>query len=588
MHIPSQCIAMKNQLLLIKSFFGLIVVFFTAQSFYYRYQKSALTTFMYKGTAKRAIVCGFVYNSADSIPDIPALKGWGNYQWEITTASDSAQFYFNQGISMYYAFHSIEAIASFIKATRFDPDCAMAWYGKSLALGPTINYPNGYIPPADALDAAEKSKKLSTNCTPLEKELIGAMQQRYSNDSALTVNRLRINYADAMRAVYSKYPKNAEVLTLYADALLLLHPWDLYTHDFKPKPWTPQIRSLLEQAIAICPKHPGANHFYIHTMEASATPQMALKSAHLLDTLMPLVSHLTHMPSHIYIRTGNYEQGITNNTAAVAGFNTYLKQYSPVANGDVLYKIHNIHLKVNCAQMAGNYKTARAAAYDARAALPPYYLGAKGADGNFFQYVYMQPVLTAVRFGKWADILNTKPVDSLVYASALLHFSKGLAWCGKGNMTNARHELQMLQLEMKDQSLKAPIDNFSSAYESAGVASLILQGSIATSEKNYSAAIDILQKAVIAEDHLIYNEPRDWPLPARHYLGNALLKAGRYNEAITVLNKDLVINPNNGWALTGLQLAYQNTSNVTALDKTKQQLKTAWKIKDVEIDKPVF
>lgn len=581
---------MKNKLLLIKSFFGLIVVFFTAQSFYYRYQKNTVTStaLQYKSTVKQAVVCGFAYQGADSIPEVPALKGWGNYQWKITTSSDSAQFYFNQGISMYYAFHSIEAIASFIKATHFDPGCAMAWYGKSLAMGPTINYPNGYAPPADAYEASEKSKRLSINCTPLEKELITAMQQRYSKDSSLTVKQLRTNYADAMQAVYSKYPKNAEILTLYADALLLLHPWDLYAHDFTPKPWTPQIRSLLEQALVICPKHPGANHFYIHTMEASSTPQMALKSAHLLDTLMPQVSHITHMPSHIYIRTGNYEQGITNNTAAVAGFNTYLEQYSPVANGDVLYKIHNIHLKVNCAQMAGNYQTALAAANDARAALPPYYLAAKGADGNFFQYVYMQPILTAVRFGKWADILDTKPVDTLVYASALLHFSKGLAWCSKGNTANARRELKILETKMHDQSLKTPLDNFSSAYESASVASLILQGSIAAAEKKHSTAIDILQKAVIAEDHLIYNEPRDWPLPARHYLGNALLKAGRYNEAIAVLNKDLVINPNNGWALTGLQLAYQNTSNGIALNKIKQQLKTAWKIKDIEIDKPVF
>lgn len=581
---------MKNQLLLIKSFLGLMVVFFTAQSFYYNYQKNAETSaaFMYKGTVKKAVVCGFVYNGADSISEIPALKGWGNYQWKITTSSDSAQFYFNQGISMYYGFHSIEAIASFIKATHFDPKCAMAWYGKSLALGPTINYPNGYAPPTDAYEASEKSKQLSTNCTPLEKELIAAMLHRYSKDTTLTVKQLRTNYADAMQTVYSKYPKNAEVLTLYADALLLLHPWDLYTHDFQPKPWTPQIRSLLEQAIAICPKHPGANHFYIHTMEASATPQMALKSAHILDTLMPQVSHITHMPSHIYIRTGNYEQGITNNTAAVAGYDTYLKQYSPVTNGDILYKIHNIHLKVNCAQMAGNYQTALAAANDAKAALQSYYLAAKGADGNFFQYVYMQPVLTAVRFGKWANILDIKPVDSLVYAAALLHFSKGMAWCGKGNVTNARHELKLLEIKMQDPSLKASIDNFSSAYESASVASLILQGSIASAEKKHTEAINILQKAVTAEDHLIYNEPRDWPLPARHYLGNALLKTGRYNEAITVLNKDLVINPNNGWALTGLQLAYQNTSNTTALNKAKRQLKTAWKIKDVEIDKPVF
>jgi tetratricopeptide (TPR) repeat protein len=569
---------------------ALVATSFAAQSFYSRYQKKVVSSkqLWFKGAGGRVAVCGSAYKAADSDVAIPALKGWGNYTWKITTSSDSARFYFNQGINMYYAFHSIEAIASFIKATRFDPQCAMAWYGKSLAMGPTINYPNGYRPPTGAYEASVQANTFKSTCSPLEKELITAMQQRYSQDSTVSVQRLRMNYAEAMQLVCAKYPKNADVVTLYADALLLLHPWDLYTHDFTAKPWTPQIRSLLEHALAINPKHPGANHYYIHTMEASGTPQAALNSAHLLDTLMPLVSHITHMPSHIYIRTGDYQRGIKDNNAAIRGYDLYLKQYAPVVNGTVLYQIHNMHLKINCAQMGGNYKTALHTSDSLQAIIPPAYLSLQGGDGNFFQYIYMQPVLTAVRFGKWDAILKIKPVDTVAYASILLHFSKGLAWCGKNNPVRAEQELQLLNAKMHDTSLLVPIDNFSSAYEAAAVARLILQGVIAETQKRYHAAADILKKAVNAEDKLIYNEPRDWPISARQYLGALLLKAGRYQEAITVFNKDLIVHPHNGWALTGLKLAYQNTGDDFALNEVQRQLKTAWKIKDMTIDKPVF
>ncbi|WP_295721543.1 hypothetical protein [Mucilaginibacter sp.] len=570
--------------------FALVAVFFVAQSFYYNYLKKVAPSkqFSFKDSGKRVAVCGSAYNAADTGSAIPALKGWGNYQWKITTASDSAQFYFNQGISMYYAFHSIEAIASFTKATRFDPKCAMAWYGKSLAMGPTINYPNGYTPPSGAYEASVRANTFSLSCSPLEKELIKAMRQRYSMDSTISVKKLRTSYAKAMQLVYAKYPKNADIVTLYADALLLLHPWDLYAANFIPRPWTPQIRILLEKALAINPKNPGANHYYIHTMEASATPQMALKSAYLLDTLMPQVSHITHMPSHIYIRTGDYQRGIKDNEAAIRGYDLYLKQYAPVVNGAVLYQIHNLHLKINCAQMGGNYKTAINTSDSLKAIIPSAYLSFQGGDGNYFQYIYMQPALTLVRFGKWDDILKIKPIDTVAYASILLHFSKGLAWCAKNNSARAEQELQLLNAKMHDASLQIPIDNFSSAYQAAGVAKLILQGVIAKTQKRYASAADILKKAVTAEDKLIYNEPRDWPIPARQYLGDLLLQTGRYWEAISVLNKDLAIHPNNGWALTGLKLAYQNTGDDFALNKVEKQLTAAWKIKDAAIDKPVF
>lgn len=568
----------------------LVITFFTAQSFYYHFKKKDAPPAQtwYKGLTNNAALCAPLYVDADSSINIPALTGWGNYAWKITTTSDSAQFYFNQGISMYYGFHMIESIASFSKAIRIDPECAMAWYGKALAMGPTINYQNGYRPATGAYEAAVRAKLFMAGCTMVEKGLINAMQQRYSPDTSISIKQLRMNYADAMQKVYEQYPKNADVLTLYADALLLLHPWDLYTHDFKPKPWTPLIRSLLERAMVACPKHPGANHYYIHTMEASATPELALKSANLLDTLMPSVSHVTHMPSHIYIRTGYYEKGIENNDKAVAGFKSYVKQYSPAANDMFLYEFHNIHLKINCAQMSGDYKVAIEAANLLQSKIPVPYLGMKNSDGNFIQYVYMQPTLTNVRFGKWDEILKIKPLDTLAYAAVLLHFAKGLAYCGKGSIALAKNELEKLNAKINNKVLKMPVDNFSDAYDAACVARLILQGVIAQHEKKYVTAIDYLQKAVTAEDKLIYNEPRDWPLPARQYLANTLITAEKYHDAIAVLNRDLFINPNNGWSLTGLQVAYRSTNDNAALKKVQQRLKKAWKISDAVADKPVF
>jgi len=566
-----------------------VLVFFTAQSFFLQFQKhdTNLPQTWFKPLPGHAVICTPIYNPADSLIDIPALKGWGNYKWKISAASDSVQYYFNQGISLYYGFHTIESIASFTKATHIDPTCAMAWYGKALALGPTINYENGYRPPADAYDAALKSKALMANCTPLEKDLIEAIQHRYRPDSAVSVKQLRMNYAEAMKDVYAKHPEDADVITLYADALLLLHPWDLYDHEFKPKPWTAGIRMLLEKAIAISPKHPGANHYYIHTMEGSATPELALNSAHLLDTLMPLVSHMTHMPSHIYIRTGSYQRGVKVNIDAIAGYNTYLKQYSPVENGNALYELHNIHLKVNCAQMAGNYKIATEGSALLRNKVLSY-LGLKDKYSSFIQYLYVQPLFTELRFGKWDDILNEKPADSLVFASAIQHFTRGMAFCALGKLTEAQQEYNNLQTKMKDPLLKIGQDNFSTPFEALQVADFILKGRIAEVQHNYIQAITDFEKAVVAEDNLIYDEPRDWPIPAREYLASAFLKAGKFDEALPVLQKDLAINPNNGWSLNGLQTVYMVKNNAIALESTKKQLKAAWSIRDLIIDGVVY
>lgn len=535
---------------------------------------------------KFALRCSPLYIPSPG-DDMPLLTGWGNYGWKITTTSDSAQVYFNQGINMYYAFHIIEARASFDKATRFDPNCAMAWWGKALAFGPNIN-DFEYLRPSDAFPSAAKANSLKATATNVEQALIEAMMVRYVDDSTADQNKLNKLYRDAMARVYWKFKNVENVSTLYADALMLLHPWDLYNHDFTPKAWTPEIISVLKHSLRLNPKQPGAHHYFIHAVEASAKPGDALKSATFLSTAMPEVSHLTHMPSHIFIRTGFYNKGITVNDNALKGYGKYLQLFPAVEENSLLYDLHNVHMKLNCAQMAGNYKIALDASLDVQQKIPGFYLSLPGALGNYVQYVHQSPLFTLVRFGKWSAILKEQVSDSLTYTPVLQHFARGMAFAGTNQVSLAEKELEAMKQKMEEPSLKIALAPFNNTFDPATVAKHILEGTIATQQNNHTQAIIYFRKAVDSEDKLIYTEPRDWLLPARQYLGNAFIKAGKYNDAITVFNKDLFINPNNGWSLTGLAECYRELNNKTALAATNKRLKDAWLIKDLPIHSAVF
>jgi len=565
-----------------------IAAFSTAATISYTYHPGKVQTAeidVYK--QKQFILqCSPLYIPSED-ESIPPLEGWGNYSWKISTSSDSAQFYFDQGLNMYYAFHIIESRASFDKATHFDSACAMAWWGKALAFGPNIN-DFGYEPPSEALPSATKANSLKNNGTNIEKALIEAMAVRYSADSASDQNKLNVLYKDEMNKVYETYGGNADVTALYADALMLLHPWDLYNHDYSPKQWTPEIITVLKNAFKININHPAANHYYIHVVEASARPQEALRSAEFLSNAMPNVSHITHMPSHIYIRTGYYNKGIEMNDKAVRGFKKYSQSFAPVANGAFLYSLHNLHMKMSCAQMAGNYQLSMETAKQLQENIPVFYLSAPGAIGNSVQYIYQSPLFTQLRFGKWEEILEEKVVDSLSFTPVLQHFARGLAFAKTMRAIEAEKELELMKIKMNNPSLKTPIIPFNAAYDVAIVAENILEGVIAAQKKDYPDAITFLQKAVQAEDNLVYNEPRDWILPARQYLGDVLLKAGKYNEALAVFEADLAINPNNGWDLTGIKEVFEKQHKTTSLAKLNPRLKNAWLIKDVPINGAVF
>lgn len=532
--------------------------------------------------------CSPDYNPLTNAGSIGPLTGWGTYQWKIKTNVDSAQFYFNQGINMYYAFHIVEARASFARVTELDPASAMGWWALALSFGPNIN-DFTYTAPPDALAAARKAQSLANAYTPKEKALIYAINTRYSEDTSKTRESLNMEYAQAMKQAFKDLPQDADIAALYADALMVLHPWDLYDHSFKPKPWTTEIVSVLEKALKLNPGNPGANHYYIHSVEASADPARALASADRLPQLMPDVAHLVHMPSHIYIRTGHYDKGVTVNENAVKGYNKYLQLFPQVEMNAALYNIHTLHMEAACNQMLGNFGKTKISSLKASKSLPAEFLAIPGAVGNFIQYVYATPLFTMVRYGQWQEILNTQVPDSLSYAKILSHFARGIAFARTGQQMHANNELTSLRVKMNDnEALKEPFTPFSSAYSAIKVAEAILAGVIAEESGNLTSAIEYFEKGVRLEDELIYNEPRDWMLPVRHYLGQAYLKAGKFAQAEATYKDDLKINPSNGWALTGLYQAQLKLNRTKEAAQTLLALNKAFGGKDMEVKSSVF
>ncbi|HEX6848923.1 MAG TPA: hypothetical protein VF144_18185 [Chitinophagaceae bacterium] len=520
---------------------------------------------------------------------IPPIPGAGIYKWRISTKNDSAQFYFNQGINMYYSFHIIEAMASFKKAARFDENSAMLYWAQALAYGPNIN-DYGYRASPEALAALNRAKGLSSTANDLEKGLIDAMSVRYTPDSAdATRASLNQHYSDKMKLLYEKFPTNADAQALYVDAMMLQHPWDLWNIDGTPKPWTPLIREVLEKSLAKNPMHPGANHYYIHVMEPSPYAAKALPSADRLGTTNPGLSHVVHMPSHIYLRTGYYKKGVDVNINAVNSYKRSIPLYAPVTGNDFIYIIHNLHMKANNAMLTGNYKTAQAAALETRESIPVDYLSLPAPIGNLAQYIYMTPVLNQIRFGKWDDILvEPQPDKTHIYRNVLYHFARGVAYSRKNERDSASMELDVMRQFMKDSSLTIPMSPFSSASVGADVAHHLLLGTIHEDKKLYDGAVRHYKMADSVEATMVYNEPRDWLLSTKHYLGHAYLLKGDGVNAEKVFKADLLNNNENGWALYGLYKSYVTQKKTTEASKAMTRYKKAFANADIKINSSVY
>ncbi|MDZ7955718.1 hypothetical protein [Nostoc sp. DedQUE09] len=500
------------------------------------------------------------------------ISGLGTIHHPVSTSNPQAQEFFDQGLNLIYAFNHDEAARSFQYAAKLDPHLAIAYWGVALALGPNINSaidPNRELA---AYQAVQQALALSAQASTQERDYITALAKRYSEDADADLYQLAVDYAKAMGNLVKRYPDDLDAATLYAESLMDLHPWQHWTKDGKPQPDTEEIVAVLESVLKRNPNHAGANHYYIHAVEASPSPERALVSANRLGTLAPAAGHLVHMPSHIYFRVGDYQGAMQANEQAIAQDDIYIKKYQVQGTYPMMYYNHNVHFLMVASSMAGRYEDALKSADKLVAnvtAIDPYAPMLEGFLGS--------KMLIQTRFSDWDAILKTPaPEAKLPTTSALWHFARGMASAATGKLEDAASESRALLAAKQGISTEATI-GFSPASNILDIASKVLDAKIARENHDYESAIQLLEKAVVAEDALNYVEPPDWYFPTRESLGAVLLAKGDYREAEKVFRADLKKYPHNGRSLFGLQASLQALGKDEAAQLVKAELETAWK-----------
>lgn len=511
----------------------------------------------------------------------PLIKGLGKLHYRITTHSKLAQQYFDQGLTLIYAFNHGEAARSFQQVIKLDSTAAMGWWGMAMVLGPNYNAALNASSLEDIHKALGNARKYSLQATGRERALIAALFKRFPTEAVQDMTPFNEAYAAAMKQAYEQFPDDAEIAVLYADALMNEHPWNLWLKDGRAQPWTGAIEALLEKTMVAYPNHPGALHLYLHAVEASRNAQKGIPAARKLLNLLPAAGHLVHMPAHIYIRTGNYHEGVEATEKARVSDSSYIRQCRSQGTYPLLYYPHNIHFLAACAFLEGNSKKAIEAAWGVSRHADRKYLATSGT----VQHYYIIPYYVLVHLGKWDDILALPaPGASLKYARAIWHYSRGMALVAKGRLPEARASLQTLQDYARDESLRSfLVWETNSSLDLISIAALTLEGELLGKEGQYDQAITLLGKAVEGEDKLNYQEPPDWFFSVRHTLGNVLLDAKRYGEAEKVYRDDLENLPENGWGLMGLFNSLREQNRTTEAAAVKQRFDQAWQWADIEI-----
>jgi tetratricopeptide (TPR) repeat protein len=507
------------------------------------------------------------------------FSGFGGHTRKVTCSEPAVQKWFDQGIQLLYGFNHDEAIRSFSAAAKLDPSCAMAWWGIAYAHGLHINNPEMSQQQSRlAYDALQKALAALDDETAVERALVQALASRYQWPAPEDRKPLDQAYADAMEKVWHQFPDDSDVATLFAESLMNLQPWDLWTHSGKPKGRTIEILAVLERTLRHFPNHPGANHLYIHAIEASPWPELGVPAAERLQDLVPGSGHLVHMPSHIFIRVGRYADAAESNVRAIAADEAYFAK-APPPDFYSLYYIHNVHFLAYASMMEGRFNTALEAARKIEKQIPPNFLKdyVEMADGFMPTSLHV-----LIRFGRWEEILaEPEPEDWRLLSRGFRHYARAVALANLRRFDEASKELASL-----DQARQAITEDWkvgnNSAIEVLRIARLMAEGELQFHSGQRDAGFELLERAIEFEDQLVYDEPPGWMQPVRHALGALLMADRRFARAEAVYRADLSRHPNNPWSLLGLQQSLERQGKDAESEAMSEEVNQAWARADVK------
>jgi tetratricopeptide (TPR) repeat protein len=506
-------------------------------------------------------------------------NGLGNVDHPVTTKNPEAQKFFNQGLAYLYAFNHAEGIASFRHAAELDPDMAMAYWGMSLGLGANYNDPANPERFSEAYTMLQKATALAPKASEADRAYIAALSKRYSSDPKADPKKLAADYKIAMAELVKNYPDDLDAATLYAESMMNLRPWQLWSLDGKPAEGTMDILAVLDGVLRRNPNHTGANHYYIHAIEASPTPERGTAAAMRLGGLAPSAGHLVHMPSHIYLRTGDFGEAAKSNDKAIVADRNYIQKSGAQGIYPLMYFNHNIHMLAASHVGNGNYAGAIKASNELASNVGPN-VAAMPMLEMFMPY----PLVTMIRFHRSDEVMKyPQPAAAMKITNGMWRLARGLALAEGGKPAEAEKELSELRAIVKALPADASVGN-TPAQTVFKAADEMLSGQIALSKGDKTAGIESLKRAVAAEDMVNYNEPRDFDIPVREWLGRALMKDGRYAEAEAVYREEIAKSPRNARALFGLAEALNKQGKTTSAGLVRLEFEKAWANSDTKLD----
>jgi len=510
----------------------------------------------------------------------PAMldAGVGKVDHRVTTRNADAQRFFDQGLAYLYGFNHGEGINSFKRAAGLDPEMAMAYWGIALALGSNYNVPADEAQLTEAYANLQKAIALAPKASPAERDYIAALSKRYAQDPKTDSQRLANDYKVAMGELVRKYPNDLDAATLYAESMMNLRPWQLWTLDGKPADGTLEIIAVLDGVLKRNPNHIGANHYLIHAVEASPNPERGLAAAKRLSYLAPSSGHLVHMPSHIYLRTGDYLDSVKSNDAAIIADKKYIQRTGAQGVYPLMYSNHNVHMLAASYARNGNYAGAIKAARELEVNV-----GKNVAAMPMLEAFMPYTLVTLVRFQKWDEVMKyAQPAPEMKITNAFWRMARGLAFAETGKASEAEKELAALRDVIKTIPADSGLGN-NLALDVMKVPVELLAGEIALANGNKKAAIEALRRAVAAEDLVNYDEPPDWDLPTREWLGRALLRSGEFTEAEKTYREEIAKHPRSGRALFGLDEALRKEGKLSAATQVRRQFERAWVNADTKL-----